>query len=513
MPRIVSSIKKHITTTEFWRVLSFVLKRLESIAKYLIKLPLPFTFSLYVLHLIRAGLRIFNYFYKTNNKNLGDTCKFLFAAFKVLITVTALVLLGCGLISLPSVLLASFFGYSILKLIHSSIVLFVSTISYLKIDKHCVEQHWRRAQYRDNISKHLCMLGAGLFFVLLTCLLNIGGNILIWSNPLLLLVDTVIFLALIATSFYLSYKIVKNKRPGNGSLFLKAEQMATIKKFLLLFGLGIVALLVTAATPWLGVSAITFALVLLCSQDISLTLYYYFYGVYIPNPEPANLKEDRLNVDILQTSPDYYQTFSPILYLQTQVSEKLRQVKDVNKANKKLLLKVTLVKLLQLENKLEKISKLGIVGRFFSAEKKIKVKKEYLLYELAWALNTKDAEALIDLFILAIIDFTENKRAKVLENNLSELLDVLDLLDVGNINYLFNYHPPLLDQNLLCPLFFRAKQGAFSEQAEIVKPKSFYQSFWKKRGACEALSQAFRASREIERHLSVSNPFFRPILS
>ena len=494
MPRIVSSIKKHITTTEFWRALSFVLKRLESIAKYLTKLPLPFAFSLYILHLLRAALRIYSYFYKIKNKNLGDTCKLLFAVFKVSIAIIALVLLGCGFASLPSILLASFFAYSILKLIHSAIVLLASTIAYLKIDKQSIEQRWRRAHYRDNMTKHVCMLGAGLLIVLFTCLFNVGKSILIWSNPWLLLADTMIGVGLLA-AFYLGYKIRKNKHLAGENSVLMADQTAKIKKFLLLFGLAIVALLLTAATPSLGVSAITIALILLCSQDIVLTVYYYFNGVYIPDPEPANLNEEPLNTYFGQTNRDYYHTFSPILYLQTQVSDKLQQIKEVNKANKKLILKVTLVKLLQLENKLAKIKK-GTFSRFFSSQKKLNIKKEYLLRELTWALNTDDQEALIDLFILAIIDLAENKRTMLLKNNLCELLD---LLDRGNLVY------HLLQKNSLAQLFFLARQGECTQQAEIIKPKAFYQSFWKKVGACDALSQAFRASRNIEEQISVSN--------
>lgn len=42
MLMIVSNLQKHIATTDFWRALSFVLKRLETIAKYLAKLPLFF---------------------------------------------------------------------------------------------------------------------------------------------------------------------------------------------------------------------------------------------------------------------------------------------------------------------------------------------------------------------------------------------------------------------------------------------------------------------------------------
>ena len=471
MIRFVSDIKKHITTTEFWRALSFVLKRLESIAKYLNSLPLPFTFSLYFLHLIRAALRIVSYFYKTKNKNLGDTCKLLFALFKVSIAVIAIVLLGCGLATLPAILLSSFFAYSILKLIHSAIVLLVSTVFYLKIDKNCIEQQWRRAQYRDNISKHVCMLGAGLLFVLLTCMFLAGTSILIWTNPLMLLVDGVICVALLATVAYFAYKIAKNIRISGENLLLKKDQIAKIKKFLWMFGLGIIALLLTVATPWVGVSAITYALILLSAQDALLTIYYYFYAVYIPDPEPANLSEEQLNERLGQNSRDYYQNFSPVYYLQTQISEKFPQVDDVNKANKKLLLKVTLLKILQLRNERAKNAKLGVMSQFFSLEEKFKVKEEYLLRELAWTLNTDNLEDLIGL-ILANSDLLENKR--------SGILDDLEL------------------QKILGQLVFFAEQEKRTQRAEVVKPKLFYQSFWKKVGACEALSQAFRASRNIE---------------
>ncbi|MGC1854482.1 MAG: hypothetical protein WA659_03820 [Candidatus Aquirickettsiella sp.] len=507
MPRIVSSIKKHITTTEFWRALSFVLKRLESIAKYLTKLPLLFTFSLYILHLIRAGLRIYSYFYKTKNKNLGNTFRCLFAVLKVTLAVIALVLLGCGLVSLPSVLLASFFIYSILKLINSLSVLLVSTVSYLKIDKNCIEQQWRRAQYQNNMTKHAFILSAGLMFILLTSLLNAEVSILIWSNPLLLLADLVIVAGLIATAFYLGYKFAKNRRTAREYAFFSADQIASIKKNLLMFGLCIVALLLTAATPGLGASAIILALIVLCVQDVLLTVYYYFYGVYIPNPEPANLSEEQLNAGIDEKRRDFYQTFSPIYYLQTQPTEKLPRAEDVNKANKKLLLKVAFVKLLELENKLEKISKLNTVSQFFSSQKKLNIKKEYLLRELAWALNTDDQEVLIDLFILAIISLPENKKTVVLENNLRELLD---LLDIDRVDFLYAYHHPQRNKNLLAKLFFMLNQEKFSEQIEIAKPEAFYQSFWKKVGACDALSQAFHASRSIEEQIS-THPSWQPI--
>jgi hypothetical protein len=475
MPMIVSSIKKHITTTEFWRAMSFVLKRLETIAKYLTKLPLPFTFSLYILHLTRAGLRIYSYFNKTKNKNLGDTFKLLFAVFKVSIAIIALVLLGCGLVSLPAMLLSSFFAYSILKLMHSSIVLFISTVSFFKIDKNCREQQWRRAQHRSNITKHVSLLSGGLLFVLLTCMLNAGASILIWTNPLLLLVNVLICVALLASLFYFT----QNKRTANENAWSKRDKITTIKKFLLLFGLNLVVLLVIATAPSLGVAAVISALILLCVQDVLLTIYYYFYDVYIADPEPANLDEEQLNEPLDQTSRDYYQTFSPTYYLQTQVSEKFPQLNDVIKANKKLLLKVTLLKILQLRSKRAKTARLGLLSRFFSLEEKFEIKEEYLLRELAWTLNTDNLQDLIDL-ILASSDLLENKRAGVL----------------GDLEL----------QKILGHLVGLAEQEKRVQRAEIVKPKAFYQSFWKKVGACEAISQAFRASRNIEEQISMNNP-------
>ncbi|WP_342227101.1 hypothetical protein [Rickettsiella endosymbiont of Rhagonycha lignosa] len=475
MPMIVSSIKKHITTTEFWRAMSFVLKRLETIAKYLTKLPLPFTFSLYILHLTRAGLRIYSYFSKTKNKNLGDTFKLLFAVFKVSIAIIALILLGWGLVSLPAVLLSAFFAYSILKLIHSSIVLCISSVSYLKIDKNCLEQQWRRAHYRDNITKHVSLLSGGLLFILLTCLFNAGASILIWTNPLLLLGDVLICLAVLASVCYFSYRIAQNKRTASENAWTKRDTITTIKKFLLLFGLNLVILLVIATAPSLGVAAVISALILLCTQDVLLTIYYYFYGVYIADPEPANLDEEQLNSALVKTRRDYYDTLFPALYLQTQVSEKLPCVEDVIKTNKKLLVKLTLLKILDSRNERAKIAKLGIVSRFFSLEKTSEIKEECLLHELAWALNTDNLQDLIEL-ILASSDLFANNRAEVL----------------GDLEL----------QKILGHLVGLAEQEKRVQQAEIVKPKAFYQSFWKKVGACEAISQALQASREIETHLN-----------
>ena len=476
MLMIVSNIQKHITTTDFWRALSFVLKRLETIAKCLTKLPLFFSFTLYFFHLIRAGLRIYSFFKKTKNKNLGDTCKFLFSVFKVSIAVIALILLSWGLVSLPAVLLSSFFAYTLLKLIHSSIVLLMSSVSYLKIDKKCIKQRWRRAHYRDNITKHACLLSAGLLFVLLNSLFNMGTGILIGSNPVLLLTDALLAVTLLAAVIYLAYKINKNKQIASENFLLQRQQIEKIKKILFLFSLSLIALLVTVFSPILGVSAIVAALILLCVQDVMLTIYYYFYGETLPNPAPANLDQKQFELPG-QVNRDYYQDFSPVYYLITTISENFPQVNDVAKANKKFLLKVTLQKILELRGQRKKIAKSNRISCFFSSKEKLKIKENCLLHELAWSLNTNNLSDLIEL-ILDTSDLLTTKRVGILED--------LEL------------------QKILGYLIFLAEEEKCNQQLEIVKPKAFYQSFWKKVGACEAISQALQTSRHIETHLNFS---------
>lgn len=478
MLMVVSSLQKHITTTDFWRALSFVLKRLETIAKYLTNsLPLLFTYSLYIFHFIRAALRIYTFFNKTKNKNLGDTCKLLLAVFKVSIAIIALILLGLGLAPLPSILLTSFFVYTLLKLIYSTIVLLVSSVFYLKLDKNCIKQQWSRSQYRDNIKEHTCLLSAGLLFVLFTRLFNAGASIIIWSNPLLLIADGLMVVALLTAAIYLGFKIIKNKRTSAENPLLQKQQIAKIKKFLFLFGLSGLALLVTTIAPSFGVSAIIAALIVLCVQDVILTIYYYFYGLDIPNPAPANLNQEQFELSS-QINHDYYQNFSPVYYLQTDISANFPQINAVNKANKQFLLKVTLLKVLKLRDQRKKIAKSSKMSQFFSSNKKLKIKEDSLLLELAWSLNTDNLDYLIEL-ILASSDLLMAKRTGILEN--------------------------LKIQGILGHLIFLAEQEKWSQRTEIVKPKTFYQSFWKKVGACEAISQALQASREIEARLNFNS--------
>ncbi len=500
MPKFVSDIKKHIIATEFWRLTSFVCKRALNIAKLITKLPLPFAYILYILHIIRSGLRIVDYFYKVKNKNLGNTLKLFFAIFKVSITVTALILLAYGF-AIPAILLSAFFAYNILKFINSSVILLFSTIAYLKIDKHRVEQQWARAQYQNNIKKHLTMLATGLLFILITCIF-IGTSALIWSNPLLILADVLMGLALLAGAIYCASLVMQNRKKNYQKTLFTAAQKADIKRFLTLFGLAITGLLLTIASPLLGVFSISLALILSNTEDIFLSIYYYFYTTYVSYPIPTNLAEN--NVLMASSSIHYYQTSFPVLHLQT----------DDRQANKIFLLKVSWVKLLQLENKIKKFSSLGTLRSFLLDRKKLVSKKKYLMQELMWALNTTNKEELIHLFIISIMSLYQNRQALLashsamvaslslktrenikniacLEENLAELLDT-DIRD-----YLAADRNSNLENNLLFNLFLLSQNQVLAEKESIDKPKQFYQSFWKKISDCEGLSQAFQTFRKM----------------
>jgi len=178
----------------------------------------------------------------------------------------------------------------------------------------------------------------------------------------------------------------------------------------------------------------------------------------VPNPTPANLAANNVLVD--KTSRHYYQTAFPVLHLQS----------DDIQANKIFLLKVSWVKLLQLENKIKKLSSASKLSSFFLDRKKLVSKKKYLMEELMWALNIANKEELIHLFIISIMSLYQNrqqllaphsaiaasltlktrkniKNIACLEENLAELLDT-DTRD-----YFAEQRNPDLKKNLLFNLF------------------------------------------------------------
>ena len=500
MLRFVSNIKEHIIATEFWRLMSFVCKRALTIAKLITTLPLSFAYILYILHIIRSGLRIVNYFHKVKNKNLGDTLKLFFAIFKVSIAVIALILLACGF-AIPAILLSVFFAYNILKLINSSVILLFSTIAYLKIDKHCVEQQWARAQYQDNIKKHLTMLATGLLYMLITCIF-IAASALIWTNPLLILADVFMGVVILASAIYCGYLITQNLKKTYRETWLTTAQKADIKRFLTLFGLAMTGLILTVTSPLLGAFSISLALILLSTEDIFLSIYYHFYSVYVPNPTPANLAAN--NVLVASSNSHYYQTAFPVLHLQS----------DDTQANKIFLLKVSWVKLLQLENKIKKLSSASKLSSFFFFFLKLVSKKKYLMQELMWALNITNKEELIHLFIISIMSLYQNRQQllaphsaiaasltlKTRENikNIACLEENLaELLDTNTRDYFVEPRNPDLKKNLLFNLFSLSQNQTLAEKESIDKPKQFYQSFWKKLSDCEVLSQAFQTFRKM----------------
>ena len=157
-------------------------------------------------------------------------------------------------------------------------------------------------------------------------------------------------------------------------------------------------LILTVTSPLLGAFSISLALILLSTEDIFLSIYYHFYSVYVPNPTPANLAAN--NVLVASSNSHYYQTAFPVLHLQS----------DDTQANKIFLLKVSWVKLLQLENKIKKLSSASKLSSFFLDRKKLVSKKKYLMQELMWALNITNKEELIHLFIISIMSLYQNRQ-------------------------------------------------------------------------------------------------------
>ncbi|WP_171910123.1 hypothetical protein, partial [Rickettsiella grylli] len=84
-----------------------------------------------------------------------------------------------------------------------------------------------------------------------------------------------------------------------------------------------------------------------------------------------------------------------------------------------------------------------------------------------------------------------------------KLDELLELFDKNNQTYLIPKDKNCFKENTWGQLFFLAKQMKSNQVPEMNKPKLFYQSFWKKMGACEALSHAFKASRMIEEQISL----------
>jgi hypothetical protein len=508
---VLKSITAHITSSAFWRLVSLVLKRVFSIAKIILQ-QLPF-FSVplvYCLHFLRAFLRITDFLYKTKNKNLGETRKFIFALFKVIISLITLFFVFSG-VSIPVVLFAAFFAYSLIKLADSTGVFIFSLIAYFKIDKS-IENQWRKEHYKDNIKKHLSILAIGIAMTVATALFIAGASTLIWSSPLF------IALLLSASAFsgismigFLSF-ISRNNRTKTPDVKSQKEHAAKLKLFFTLTLFGIASIILITLSPLFAISALGLLIALLNSLDAIKSIYDFFCSGRVPDPKPANLESKNSLID--SETNDYYSSKNRVLYLKIiENDEKYAQVVHDNKI---LAAKEGLVKILNLQYEIEnEANTKQFPCYFFSQKTKLITKRDCLIAELAWVLQDEEKKVresnLLSLLIEAISelyqdqqklllsrsyrDFSKKtwnniKNMSWLEGRLAELIDTIPSLR--------NKKTYLESNNLLLNLFISYQTRNLP--IDCAKPKAFYQSFRKKKGDCEDLSQFFKFCKKIEKN-------------
>jgi hypothetical protein len=176
-----------LTSIEFWRFLSLVLKRVITIIKKALgsdNFPNALLESIYILHFLRAFLTIVN-FCKERNKNLVEISKFLLAIIKVILALLMLTFIvlaiahGC---LLPTEMFAYctmkslFSTYTFTKFIISFASLGYSSYQHNKTTNE-LEHAWLREQYYKNVRKHREILLVGVPLTILLSLITFMGGV------------------------------------------------------------------------------------------------------------------------------------------------------------------------------------------------------------------------------------------------------------------------------------------------------------------------------------------------
>lgn len=345
---------RSMASISLWRLILLVLKRFGSIIKnwlkenrvdeclkailhgsYLVAFEGLYLF-LYFLHFFRAFLTLIDYFADQDNKNLVEVTKFLYACFKIFISLLMLafmiVMLANGIAPLGLALYHNikifFLVYSLSKLAISFFTLGFSFINY-KNANSVLDQVWLKKHYENNIKKH--------------------REILMVAVPITLALTVV--------------------------------------------SLGLVT------GPWFWVMVAIASIFLLI--DMAKAIYYYVNGSGVPEPKVGQLPQENAFFDV--STNNYY-------YRKCRTA---RLKNDDMEGNRIYLLKEIIIKIIQLQTKLENIS----ASRFslFSEKKKIQVKIDGLI---------QDAQALL-----------EGKQAKIqtiLETLISLQIDIQEVKDSGN---------------------------------------------------------------------------------
>ena len=92
---LLQEIIKAFSSITGWRLILQVMKRIGCIVKTGLKyifldLPVPALEFLYILHFARAFLTLVDFFQASDNKNLVEITKFLYACFKIVISLVML---------------------------------------------------------------------------------------------------------------------------------------------------------------------------------------------------------------------------------------------------------------------------------------------------------------------------------------------------------------------------------------------------------------------------------------
>jgi hypothetical protein len=493
----LEKVVAHISSYEFWRTLVYVGKGLIRTAKIFLTLSFLFTPLLYLLHFIRALLRVVNYKRNTKNKNLGETRKLLFSLFKILIAAVAFGF--CFFMSpVPVVFATAFLLYSTVKLLDSTGVLVFSIVAHFKINKNSSENQWRRAQYWDNIIKHTNILVTGVTATLLFAIVLAGGvAAIVWISPVMLLTLAITAVVTVVSFAYLSALIHQYRQSKTQDE--KAAYRENIKKFAKIFAFWLVCLTLVGISFLIpGAPALGFVAGLLFVfnvYDLAITVYFYFKKPNIVNPEPVNTLKTSVNSLEYVPVHCYYAAKNPLFYLKKGVSTELSDCIEVNHL---LLVKQSLLYLHILKNKLHRLEKGNGLARWME-KSKIAMKIEYVLHGLAKTLKNEnnDCDYLISLLL---------KVKKSFDSDMDKLAGKsFNLNTMENINYIQDFTKDLAElikhhqviseidsnaNNLLLSLFLVYNSKDLNEDKQ--PDKSFHQSFFRKTGQATLFWRAFQ---------------------
>jgi hypothetical protein len=264
--------------------------------------------------------------------------------------------------------------------------------------------------------------------------------------------------------------------------WLQAQYQANVQKHthILVLGTLITALLTVVSVFGFGLGPIGLAVVivlagLLLLVDIAKAIYFYKNGCDIPEPEVAILPQQNSLIDF--SVNDYYYRKCRIARLKEKDPE----------ANRVYLLKEIVVKIIQLQTKLENnsASRLG----FFSEKQKIQ-EKILGLKQVGSTLLSDDYEK---------NELLLNKLVTALEKDSSNLDGAKTLISKDDIAKLKDNRMHKSDADskfaLLDQLLY---QYDAANQKSAASSQSFRQSFFRKKGDCEDISDACQKLKELE---------------